>query len=112
MDGREWLESYQQRVRGMQERAERAQAALAAVEGTATSPDGAVTATVAPGGGLRRLVIAERHGLTSTQLAAAVVATAGSAAAAAARAAGEAVEPLFGRDSAAMRLLRDSVGAP
>lgn len=112
MDGEQWLASYQGRLQDIRARATRAQAALAGIEGTASSRDGAVTATVDPSGTLRRLVLSERtETMTRVQLAAAVVATAAQAQGAAARQATEAIAPLIGTDSAAMRALRSRLPA-
>lgn len=107
MDGEEWLAAYRGRLRDIGAQAARAQSALAAVAATASSQDGAVTVTVNPGGALQRLVLSERsENLSRAQLAAAVLATARTAQADAARRAAEAVAPLIGNDSAAMRALR------
>jgi DNA-binding protein YbaB len=112
MDGRQWLDSYQHRLRDLQARADRAQAALAGVDGTAASQDGAVTVTVVPGGALRRLVFSERsESLSRVQLAALVVETAARAQAEADRRVTEAVAPLLGEDSEAMRVVRAHRGA-
>ena len=107
MDGRQWLDHYQHRLMDLQVRADRAQAALAGVDGTAASPDGAVTVTVIPGGALRRIVFSERsESLSRVQLAALVVETAARAQADADRRVTEAVAPLIGTDSGAMHVLR------
>lgn len=77
MDGQQWLASYRDRLAEIRDRAERARDALAALEVTLTSRDGAVSVTVDHAGVLRRLVLSERaEALTRTQLAAAVLATA------------------------------------
>jgi DNA-binding protein YbaB len=110
MDGRAWLASYEERLQDIGDRAERAQRALAAVEGTATSQDGAVTVTVNPAGALRRLELGERSAaLTREQLAAAVLSTARQAQSEAARLAATAVTPLLGEGSAAMAMFRSRV---
>ncbi|MCX6465486.1 MAG: YbaB/EbfC family nucleoid-associated protein [Pseudonocardiales bacterium] len=97
MDGRQWLAEHQQRLADLRVRAERVRTEVAAVTGSATSPDGAVTVTVAPGGALRGLRLAPRaEELTRTQLAALVVATAAEATAAAGRRVEEVVAPLRG----------------
>lgn len=111
MDGRQWLDSYRHRLTDLQARADRAQAALAGVEGTAASPDGTVTVTVVPGGALRRVVLSERsEELSRVQLAALVVETAARAQAEADRRVNEAVAPLIGNDSEAMRVIRSHQG--
>lgn len=117
MDGEHWLASYRKRLSEIGARAARAQEALAGVEATASSRDGAVTVTVNPAGAMRQLVFSERSaGLTRAQLAAAVLATARQAQHDAARQATEAVAPLIGNDGEAMRMLRSHLpvadGAP
>jgi hypothetical protein len=95
MDGQEWLTAYRERLRDVAARATAARAAAEAVEATATSRDGAVTATVDRTGRLCRLVLGERaEQLPRGQLAALVVETAGRAADAAQRQVGEAVAAL------------------
>ncbi|MGH3567019.1 MAG: YbaB/EbfC family nucleoid-associated protein [Pseudonocardia sp.] len=107
MDGHEWLTAYQQRVQDIGARAQRAQTELRHVEVTTTSRDGAVTVTVNPAGALLRLVLDERADrLTRVQLAEAVLATARQAQTLAAREAIEAVAPLLGEPSEAVRVLR------
>jgi DNA-binding protein YbaB len=107
MDGHQWLAEYQERLREIGARAERAQREIASVEATATSRDGAVTVTVNSTGALQRLVLSERtEAVTRVQLAAAVLATARQAQEDAARQAVAAVAPLIGSDSEAMRVLR------
>lgn len=96
MDGRQWLDSYQDRLADLSARADRARTALAGVDGTASSQDGAVTVTVVPGGALRRLEFSERsESLTRIQLATLVVETAARAQAEADRRVNEAVAPLL-----------------
>ncbi len=112
MDGREWLASYQRRLREIGERTERVRRELGAVSATATSPDGAVTVTVTPAGALQELVLSERaEGMSRAQLAAAVLATARAAQGDAARRATEAVVPLVGEPGAAMAVLRSHLPA-
>jgi DNA-binding protein YbaB len=110
MDGAQWLASYQGRLNDIGTRAARAQQALAGVEATAASRDGAVTVTVNPAGALLRLVLSERtEHMTRVQLAAAVLATARQAQGDAARQAADAVAPLVGDGSEAMRLIRSQL---
>lgn len=107
MDGREWLDDYRRRLQDIRARAHRAQTALAGVEATVASRDGAVTVIAAPGGVVRRIVFSPAcESLSRTQLAALTVDTVVLAQAEAARQATETVEPLLGADSAAMRVLR------
>ncbi|MCO1657470.1 YbaB/EbfC family nucleoid-associated protein [Pseudonocardia humida] len=113
MDAEEWLVGYRARLAELEARAGRAQDALARAEATATSPDGAVTVTVDPAGGLRALVLSDRATqMGRTQLAATIVATAGTARRDAAAEAIAAMSPLLGDDSRAMRLLRGDVPTP
>lgn len=113
MDGEQWLAGYRGRLAEIRGRAARVQDALARVDGTASSRDGSVTVTVTPAGALQRLVLGERSAeLSRVQLAAAVLATAREAQAEAARRATEAVVPLVGENSEAMRVLRSHLPAP
>lgn len=97
VDGREWLADYERRLGELRVRAERVQAGLAGLTGTARSPDGAVTAVVGAGGALRSLELGPRaEGLGRERLAALVVETAAAAAAEAARRAEELVGALRG----------------
>jgi hypothetical protein len=110
MNAEQWLADYRDRLTDIGARAQRAQDALARAEATVTSPDGAVTATVDAGGGLRSLVLADRTAqMRPEQLAAAIVATAATARRAAAEGAIAAVSPLLGADSPAVRMMRDSL---
>ncbi|MDN5749186.1 MAG: YbaB/EbfC family nucleoid-associated protein [Pseudonocardia sp.] len=107
MDGRQWLDSYQQELQDIRGRALRAQAELAGVEATTSSADGSVTVTVAPGGALRRVVFSEQsQALSRTRLAALVVEAVARAHADAAARATAALAPLIGERSEAMRTLR------
>ncbi|WP_214405993.1 YbaB/EbfC family nucleoid-associated protein [Pseudonocardia lacus] len=112
MDAEEWLAGYRTRLAELEARAGRAQDALARAGATATSPDGAVTVTVDPVGGLRALVLSDRTAqMTRTQLAAAIVATAATARHEAAAEAVAVMAPLLGDGSAAMRMLRGHLAA-
>lgn len=112
MDGRQWLDTYQQGLQDLRARAHRAQAELAGVEATTASPDGSVTVTVAPGGTVRRVVFSERSAeLSRTRLATLVVETVARAHADAASRATEAIAPLLGERSEAMRMLRSHLPA-
>jgi DNA-binding protein YbaB len=113
VNGEEWLTGYRDRIAELRARSNRAQDALAHAEATVSTPDGAVTVTVNPSGALRGLVLSERTtGMTRVQLAAAVLATAQKAHQEAAKRAVDAVSPLLGEDSEAMRALRSNLGAP
>lgn len=100
-DAQAWLDDYQRRLADIAARARGAQERLAAVDATRTSPDGAVTATVTPGGELRALVLHEAaQRLSRIQLADAITGTVAAARAEASRAAAEVVEPMLGRRGA------------
>ncbi len=107
-DGRQWLASYQRKLTHLRAQAHRAEAEIAVVEATVASPDGAVTVTAAPGGAVRRMMLSEQsESLSRSQLAALVVETVTRAQAAAAARATEALAPLLGERSEAMRVLRE-----
>ena len=107
MDGREWLAGYRERLQEVRARAGRAQEELAAVAGTATSRDGAVTVTVDAAGALQRLALSERtEGMSRVQLAAAVLDTARRAQQAAVQQAEAVLVPVLGERSAAMAVIR------
>lgn len=113
MDGEQWLDSYRARLTSVGERAARAREALAGVEATASSRDGSVTVTVNPAGALLGLVLGERsEAMSRVQLAAAVLAAAQQAQADAARLATDALAPLLGEDSEAMRVVRSHLPVP
>ena len=107
MDGEQWLATYRGRLAEIRTRAVRAQDALAGVEATASSRDGAVRVTVNPAGALLGLELTERsEGMSRAQLAAAVLATARTAHGVAAQQAADAVSPIVGEHSEAMRMIR------
>ncbi|WP_345414128.1 YbaB/EbfC family nucleoid-associated protein [Pseudonocardia xishanensis] len=97
-DGRAWLADYRRRLDDLRGRAERVQAEISALSATATSPDGAVRATVGHTGALRDLAFgAAADLLPRERLAALVVATTADAAAEVARRAEQALGPLLDR---------------
>jgi DNA-binding protein YbaB len=113
MDGREWLAGYQNRLQDVRARAARAERALAAVAGTATSRDGAVTVTVDQSGALRHLELTEHaEVLSRKELAATVLDTALQARREAASQAEAALVPVFGERSAAMEMFRSHLAVP
>ncbi|MGD9527503.1 YbaB/EbfC family nucleoid-associated protein [Pseudonocardia sp.] len=100
MDAQVWLDGYQRRIDEAGRRAREVQERLGAVEASVTSPDGAVTATVVPGGVLRDLVLHEAaERLSRIQLAETITETAAAAHAAAGRAVADAVAPLLGPEA-------------
>jgi hypothetical protein len=110
VDAEEWLAGYRARLTDLEARAGRAQDALAHAEATVTSRDGAVTATVDAGGGLRSLVLDDRTTqMTRAQLAAAIVATAGAARRCAAEEVVAVMTPLLGADSPTIRMMQDNL---
>lgn len=113
MDGREWLAGYQDRLPDIRARAARAERALAAVAGTATSRDGAVTVTVDQAGALQHLELTEHaEVLSRKELAATVLDTARRARRDAAAQAEAALVPVFSERSAAMEKIRTQLAAP
>jgi DNA-binding protein YbaB len=97
----------------IRQRAAEAQERLKHVSATATSPDGAVTATVNTAGALQRLEFGARADeLPRTALAAAVVATAQRAQAQAAQQLTAIMAPVIGEHSAAMEFLEEQIPAP
>jgi YbaB/EbfC DNA-binding family len=107
MDGQDWFDDYRARSAAMGARAAAAGRGLAAVEASAASRDGIVTATVDAAGALLRLTIVDgAEPLSRRQLATAVLEAAQLARAKAAREAVAAVAPLIGSDTDAMRMLR------
>ena len=106
MDTQQWWDSYQARLADLGTRATAGTAALTAVDGTATSENGAVTITVDAAGAPRRLLLAPAsEGLPRAELAAAVLQAADRARAQAATRALAAVAPLVGSDEAALGML-------
>ncbi|WP_232666228.1 YbaB/EbfC family nucleoid-associated protein [Pseudonocardia sp. TRM90224] len=113
MEPEEWLAGYRTKLADVRARTEQAQRALAEVEATATSRDGAISVTVGPAGALTALVLGERsESMSRTQLAAAVLGAARRAQAEAARMAAAAVAPVIGQDSEAMRVIEAQLAVP
>ena len=76
----EWLGQYKSRIDGLRQAAEGLRENVAAAGVTASSPDGAVTVSIAPGGGLRDLKFGHRASEhTYAELAALVMKTVGKA---------------------------------
>jgi len=97
-DGRAWLADYRRRLDDLQGRAERVQAEISTLSATATSPDGAVSATVGHTGALRELILGPAaEALSRDRLAALVVSTVAEAAADVSRRAERALGPLLER---------------
>ena len=105
--GEQFIADYQQRVADVAARAQAARTRIAAVHGTETSADGAVTVTVDVQGGLASLRFGPAaSALDLDALASSIVTTSRKARVRAARAAADALEPLLGADSAAMAEVR------
>ncbi|MFC5995989.1 YbaB/EbfC family nucleoid-associated protein [Pseudonocardia hispaniensis] len=110
MDAHEWLSGYRRRTDDIARRAVQAQADLAAVRGSARSPDGAVTVTVNSAGALQGLTLGRAaEGQSRVQLAEAVLATARRAHAEATQQAIAVITPLIGESSEAMRVVRSAL---
>jgi len=95
-DGRAWLADYRRRIDDLRGRAEAAQAEIAGLTATATSPDGAVVVTVGGAGELTGLTFGPAaEALGRERLAEQVVSTVAAAVAEASRRTGEALAPLL-----------------
>jgi DNA-binding protein YbaB len=104
-DMEQWLAQYRSKIAGVQQAAEELRENIAQSEVTISSPDGAVTVTIAPGGGLRDLKFSHRASEHSyTELAALVMKTVRKGQRGTADKVIEAFEPI-GAGSSAMDLL-------
>ncbi|MEU4801987.1 YbaB/EbfC family nucleoid-associated protein [Actinosynnema sp. NPDC023587] len=109
MDPRQWLDDYESRLADLKQKSDALQDDLAAANGTATSPDGAVKVTVGPGGGLLDLELGHRAcDLGPSRLTALILTTARAAQKAASAKVVEAFAPM-GTDTEAMRIVLDSI---
>ncbi|MEU6152396.1 YbaB/EbfC family nucleoid-associated protein [Actinosynnema sp. NPDC047251] len=109
MDPRQWLDDYESRLADLKQKSDELQENLAAANGTATSPDGAVTITVGPGGGLLNLELGHRAcDLGPARLTALIMTTARDAQKAASAKVVEAFAPM-GDGSEAMQVVLDSM---
>lgn len=111
MDPYRFLEDFERRTNQVQEQLEQSQEALAGARSEATSPDGAVSVTVAGGGSIESLKLspnAMRQG--HDELGRAIIETIRTAQAQAARAVQESMRPLLG-DGEAMSFLTEQVEA-
>ena len=101
----QWLAQYQSKIAGVQQAAEELRENISQAEVTISSPDGSVTVTVTPSGGLRDLKFSHRASEHSyTELAALVMKTVSKGQRATADKVIEAFEPL-GAGTSAMELL-------
>ncbi|MGH3500839.1 MAG: YbaB/EbfC family nucleoid-associated protein [Nocardioidaceae bacterium] len=113
MTSSEWLDSYQQNVTDITERAQEARAQLQEISATLTSSDGAATVTVNASGALQKLSFESKaESLSREQLAASVLATARRAQTQAAQQVTAVMTPLIGQDSDAMHFLEEQIPAP
>lgn len=113
MTSSEWLDSYQQEVTDITQRAEEAKSQLQEISATLTSSDGAVTITVNTSGALQKLSFgAKAESLSREKLAASVLSTAHRAQAQAAQQVTAVMAPLIGEDSDAMQFLQEQVPVP
>jgi len=104
------INSLDQRAADIMSRAEATQAEVAAVTGTATSEDGAVTVTVNATGALRDVTFGKAADrIPKDKLGAVVMAAARRAQANAAKQVTTLMTPLIGADSEAMRMLRQQL---
>lgn len=108
-DAHRWLEDYTRRVTETQRRTEQVQEQLRNARATATSPDGAVSVVLAPGGRLESLKLTpQAMQLGHERLSATITQTIRSAHEDAAAQTQEALLPLVG-ESDAMDFLRDQI---
>jgi DNA-binding protein YbaB len=108
---RQRLDEYLNRVGDIQRRAEQAQAQIKQMRAQASSPDGTVSVTLAPGGRLERLTLTPQaldHG--HHRLATLITETIRAGHAAAAQQVRDAMEPLVG-GTPAMEFLSEQMGA-
>lgn len=109
--GEQWLADYTRRVGDIQRKAQETQDQIKNMRARASSPDGAVTVVLAPGGRLESLTLSPASvQLGHQRLAASITQTIQAAHADAAAQTQAALEPLVG-ESDAMEFLKDQVGA-
>jgi hypothetical protein len=106
----EMLAEYRARVAGIAERAQAARQQIAAVRGTETSSDGAVTVSVNASGALEDLSFGSAaDSIPLVELAKTILRTCRKARISAATAGADALAPLIGADSAAMEQVRAAI---
>lgn len=111
MADQEWLQSYQQRIDEIGQRAQRASADLAEISATATSKDNAVSVTVNPSGALQDLSLGKStERMSADKLGRLILQTAQQAQAEAGKKVQEAMRPLLGQTEA-MDFLRSQLAA-
>jgi DNA-binding protein YbaB len=113
VDPNQIVASYEQEIAGIAARAEEAKEKIKNLNGTASSPDGAVTVTVNGGGALQNISFGrEADDLPRAQLAAAIMTTARKAQAQASQQILAIMGPLVGEDSDAMRFVKEQIPSP
>ena len=109
MDPQQWLDDFEAKLADLQRKSADLQENFEASRATASSPDGAVTITVGPNGGLLDLQLGHRATeLGPARLTALIMQTAQAAQKQAAQKVMAAFEPL-GEGSEAMRMVSDSI---
>jgi DNA-binding protein YbaB len=109
-DPQEWMREQEQRSAALIEKAEHAKSELAANIVTHSSPDGLVTVTVNPGGGLDALVLSpQAQGKPVVQLSALIMSTYRQATTKAADKTLEIMAGLTGRDSEAVEFIKSTL---
>ncbi|MGM1061585.1 YbaB/EbfC family nucleoid-associated protein [Saccharothrix sp. Mg75] len=109
MDPQQWLDNFEARLADLQRKSADLQENFENSQATATSPDGSVSVTVGPNGGLLNLQLGHRAvELGSARLTALILQTARTAQKQAAQKVMEAFEPL-GEGTEAMRMVSDSI---
>lgn len=110
MQPEQLIADYQARVEGIAQRAQETRRQIAAVRGSATSDDGAVTVSVNVQGGLEELSFGPAaDSLSRPDLANTILRTSRTARVRAAKAGADALAPLVGSDSAAMEMVRANI---
>jgi DNA-binding protein YbaB len=105
----QWLQDYESTLADLKQKSEELQEGIAAAESTVSSPDGSVTVTVGPNGGLRDLRLGHRAvDLGAARLTALILETTRTAQRQAVAKVRAAFEPL-GAGTEAMELYADAV---
>ncbi|QFZ23318.1 YbaB/EbfC family nucleoid-associated protein [Saccharothrix syringae] len=109
MDPQQWLDNFEARVADLQRKSADIQEGLAGSQATVASPDGAVTVTVGPNGGLLDIRLGHRATeLGASRLTALIMQTARAAQKQAAQQVMAVFEPL-GAGTEAMRMISDAI---
>ncbi|MFT7836571.1 YbaB/EbfC family nucleoid-associated protein [Saccharothrix sp. BKS2] len=109
MDPQQWLDNFEAKLADLQRKSADLQDNLANSQATASSPDGSVTVTVGPNGGLVNIQLGHRAtDLGPARLTALIMQTAGAAQKQAAQKVLAAFEPL-GEGTEALRMVSDAI---